>query len=294
MGGVCDVARAAVTEAWYRASTVYHATGRSKVKGLGLEYVDLRDYEYGDDVRFVEWRASARSPSPWGEHRLLVKEFEAEHRLDVILGLDLSSSMSFRSKPYLLVYAATLILLVADRLGDRVTLVPLSRREVVRPPRPRSAISVVLSWVCGDGLGGEASLGRLREFYGRPTRTPLILVTDYDHDPGEAYRLLRAVRASGSTALTVTVVDEAEAGMPVDALAGIVDAERGWLAPARLSEVYESLKKHVRTMRAILGANSIHIEFARPAAQAPRLISHYLAARQGLRVGATSMQGWRP
>lgn len=63
---------------------------RSRLTGLGQEFSQHRQYNDGDDIRFVDWKAFAR------RDRLYIKEFEEEKSLRVWLLLDASASMGFR------------------------------------------------------------------------------------------------------------------------------------------------------------------------------------------------------
>lgn len=62
---------------------------RSRQKGQGLEYVESRAYEPGDDVRRMDWKVTARTAHPY------VKVFHEERRLRVLLLVDVSNSMRF-------------------------------------------------------------------------------------------------------------------------------------------------------------------------------------------------------
>ncbi len=55
---------------------------RSAQKGSGFEFNQIRDYQMGDDVRFIDWRASART------NKLLVREYIEERSRTVIVLLD--------------------------------------------------------------------------------------------------------------------------------------------------------------------------------------------------------------
>ncbi len=63
----------------------YHAA----FKGLGMSFSEVRAYQFGDDVRFIDWNVTARLNEPH------VKVFEEERELSVFFLLDLSSSMKF-------------------------------------------------------------------------------------------------------------------------------------------------------------------------------------------------------
>jgi len=61
---------------------------RSIFRGQGTEYADLREYVEGDDLRFVDWNASSRVP-----FKLIVRDYEQERNMNVVLMLDTSHSM---------------------------------------------------------------------------------------------------------------------------------------------------------------------------------------------------------
>jgi uncharacterized protein (DUF58 family) len=98
-GGGCLEARIGVRAA--KADTAAFLTGSSPVsaRGLGLEYVDFRDMEEGDDARFIDWRLSARSLDASGSYRLIVKVFRAERRVRAALVVDLSPRCSTAGRP---------------------------------------------------------------------------------------------------------------------------------------------------------------------------------------------------
>jgi uncharacterized protein (DUF58 family) len=65
----------------------YHAA----FKGRGMSFAEVRNYQYGDDVRFIDWNVTARFNEPF------VKVFEEERELSVMLMLDVSASSAFGS-----------------------------------------------------------------------------------------------------------------------------------------------------------------------------------------------------
>lgn len=62
---------------------------RSFFKGSGLEFTALREYQYGDDVRYIDWMASAKG------HGVFLKEYKEERELSVYILLDMSASMAY-------------------------------------------------------------------------------------------------------------------------------------------------------------------------------------------------------
>ena len=64
----------------------------SAFKGRGMAFSEVREYQYGDDVRSMDWNVTARLSSPY------VKVFEEERELTVVLLIDVSGSRLFGSR----------------------------------------------------------------------------------------------------------------------------------------------------------------------------------------------------
>lgn len=97
---------------------------RSAVKGSGLEFDQIRDYQLGDDVRFIDWKASARS------NKVLVKQYIEERDRTVFLAVDASASSLFSSNEQLrhdlIAQIGSVLALVADYGKDQVGLILFS------------------------------------------------------------------------------------------------------------------------------------------------------------------------
>ncbi|MDQ3383510.1 MAG: DUF58 domain-containing protein [Actinomycetota bacterium] len=116
--------------------------GRSAVRtrGQGTEFDSLRDYVEGDDVRSIDWRATAR------RQHVVVRTWQPERDRRVILVLDTSRTSAARvdDEPRLdaAMDAALLLAALASRAGDRIDLVAGDRkvRARVRPNTDRTAL----------------------------------------------------------------------------------------------------------------------------------------------------------
>ena len=71
------------------SSNIFAGQYHSAFKGRGMAFSEVREYQYGDDVRDIDWNVTARFNKPY------VKVFEEERELTVMLLVDMSASLDF-------------------------------------------------------------------------------------------------------------------------------------------------------------------------------------------------------
>jgi uncharacterized protein (DUF58 family) len=106
----------------------------SAFKGRGMEFSEVREYVFGDDIRFIDWNVSSRMG------KLYVKQFVEERELTVILAIDLSASLEFysatKSKKEIAAEISAIISFTAMLNNDKVGLLIFTDRiERYIPPK---------------------------------------------------------------------------------------------------------------------------------------------------------------
>ena len=199
----------------------------SAFKGRGMEFEEVREYVFGDEVRTIDWNVTARTGSPY------VKSFREERELTVILLADVSSSERFGSvgqaKSELIAEFAALISLAALRNNDKVGLVLFSDRvERYIPPKKgrRHALRLIRELLAFQPESTGTNLSEALSFTGKvmKRRAVVFLISDF---LAEKYERDLAAAKSRHDVIAVTVGDPREAALPDVGLVTLEDAETG-------------------------------------------------------------------
>ena len=116
----------------------------SAFKGRGMSFSEVRDYQYGDDVRDIDWNVTARFNKPF------IKVFEEERELTVMLLVDLSDSLDFgtatRTKREMLAEIAATIAFAAIQNNDKIGVIFFTDRieKFIPPQKGRKHILYII------------------------------------------------------------------------------------------------------------------------------------------------------
>ena len=116
------------------SQNIFAGQYHSAFKGKGMEFAEVREYQFGDDVRDIDWNVTARF------HRPYVKIFEEERELTVMLLIDVSGSLDFgtmgQTKRDMVTEIAATIAFSAIQNNDKIGVVFFSDRiEKYIPPK---------------------------------------------------------------------------------------------------------------------------------------------------------------
>ena len=93
---------------------------RSLFHGHGVDFADLREYQYGDDVRYIDWSVTARMDTPYVREYVEDREITAWFLLDLSPSVDFGTADSERLKRGVLVDFVTTLARLLTRHGNRV------------------------------------------------------------------------------------------------------------------------------------------------------------------------------
>lgn len=116
------------------SSNIFAGQYHSAFKGRGMAFSEVREYQYGDDVRDIDWNVTARFDKPF------VKVFEEERELTVMLLVDVSDSLDFgtskQMKKDMVTEIAATIAFSAIQNNDKIGVIFFSDRiEKFIPPK---------------------------------------------------------------------------------------------------------------------------------------------------------------
>jgi uncharacterized protein (DUF58 family) len=229
----------------------------SAFKGRGMTFSEVREYQYGDDIRNIDWNVTARFNHPF------IKVFEEERELTVMLLIDVSGSGSFGTEQYmkreLITEISAVLSFSAIDNNDKIGVIMFSDRveKFIPPQKGRKHILRIIRELLefepvSRGTDISESLRFLTNAIKK--RCTAFLISDF-RDKGYAKSLQIANNKHDVAALHI--YDRREATLPAVGLIRVQDAESGrerWVdtSSRRVRESY-SLKwgSHVDMMKEI-------------------------------------------
>jgi uncharacterized protein (DUF58 family) len=204
---------------------------RSPFHGFSAEFSQYRHYRQGDDLKYVDWKAFARTD------RLYTRQFRETTNLSALFVLDVSRSMNFprRDEPlgsskFELARQVTAILgtLVLDQ-GDAAGVLAVDDRARLVPPRSgHHHLRVFLAHLANLAPTGGASLGEaLKQAATVMKRRGLVIVVSDLYEEAEALPQVRRLARMGHDVVVIHTLAREELTLQVGGAAELVDLESG-------------------------------------------------------------------
>jgi uncharacterized protein (DUF58 family) len=201
----------------------------SVFKGRGMAFDEVRPYQFGDEIRTIDWNVTARTGEPH------VKRYVEERELTVMLLVDASASEDFgtvrRFKRELAAELAAVLSFAATTNNDRVGLLIFTDAvELYIPPRKgrRHVLRLIRELLAfhprGKGTDIRLALDTANRLLKR--RSIVFLVSDFMADP-ESYRTSLAIANRRHDVVAVDLHDPLEVEMRDVGLLALEDPETG-------------------------------------------------------------------
>jgi len=259
---------------------------RSPMFGFSQEFAEYRPYAEGDDPRFIDWNVYSRT------ERTYIKRFQGETNSHLVILLDASASMGFKtgtvSKFQYAQFLAASLAFLASRQHDAVGCIVFDEEvREYRPPSTRSGKLMGLLHTIdraspARGTNLEKPFNHFREFSSR--RGMVVVISDFYCDANEMIEGVRPLAFKGQDIILFQLLDPGELQLQFRDATLLEDIETGKaveISSQFIKEGYtQRVEEHIRSLRDAasgIGAEHVLINTADPLDQALR---NYLMFRQ--------------
>ena len=211
------------------SNNIFAGQYRSAFKGRGMAFAEVREYQYGDDVRDIDWNVTARF------HRPYVKVFEEERELTVMLLVDVSGSLNFgtrvQTKNDMATEIAATLAFSAIQNNDKIGVIFFSDHiEKYIPPKKgrKHILYIIREMIDFQAESKKTDVAVALEFLGRTQKhrcTAFVLSDFYDrHDFEKPLQICR----SRHDVIGIQIYDSIQKNLPDVGILRIRDAETGY------------------------------------------------------------------
>jgi len=211
---------------------IFSGEYHSAFKGRGMSFSEVRGYQYGDDVRNIDWNVTARTGEPF------IKVFEEERELTVMLVVDVSPSSFFgtseQMKNEIITEISAVLAFSAINNNDKVGIIFFSDKvEKFLPPKKgkQHILRIIRELIDFKPEGTGTNLGVALEYLNNliKKRCTTFILSDFFT---KGYETSLRIAARRHDIIGVHLYDAREIEIPNIGLVRVLDAETGqrvWL-----------------------------------------------------------------
>lgn len=210
------------------SQNIFAGQYHSAFKGRGMAFAEVREYQFGDDVRDIDWNVTARFRKPY------VKVFEEERELTVMLLIDVSGSLDFGTrkcmKSVMATEIAATIAFSAMQNNDKIGVVFFSDRiEKYIPPKKgrKHILYIIREMLDFHPQSTKTDIGEAVAYFTRmmKRRTTAFVISDF-YDNKDFLKQFQ-IANSKHDLMAVQVYDRWAKQLPDVGLMKVQDAETG-------------------------------------------------------------------
>ena len=225
---------------------IFSGEYHTSFKGKGMSFAEVRQYQYGDDIRNIDWNVTARSNEPY------VKVFEEERELTLMLMVDVSGSQDFGStdqfKRDMVTEIAATLAFSATTNNDKIGLILFSDQiELFIPPKKGKShiLRIIRELIQFQPKSNQTNIGQAFEYLSKVMKKKAIVFVLSDFMTKDYDRILR-IAAKRHDVTGIKVYDEREVHLNNIGYVLMQDAETGeaMYVNAGDAEVRKAYKDH--------------------------------------------------
>jgi len=210
------------------SNNIFAGEYHSAFKGRGMAFSEVREYQYGDDVRDIDWNVTARLGKPY------IKVFEEERELTVILMIDVSGSLDFgtavQTKRQMVTEIAATLAFSAIQNNDKIGVIFFSDKveKFIPPKKGRKHILFIIRELLDfQPTSQKTDIGQAIEFMTNAIkkRSTMFILSDFFDNKDYTSQMTIANRKHDVVALQV--YDQRMAELPDVGIIKMRDAETG-------------------------------------------------------------------
>ena len=215
----------------------------SVFKGRGIEFSEVREYQYGDDIRSIDWNVFARLGQPY------IKKFVEERELTVILLVDVSASIRFGTKKAfksdVAAEISALLSFSAIKNNDKVGVIFFSDtiEKYIPPKKGRNhVLRLIRDVLCYEPKGKTTNLNSAFEYLNKviKKKSVVFVISDF---MAEDYEKSLKITNKRHDIIPVCLVDPMERELPDIGIIELEDEETGEVVIVDTSEVQDEYSK---------------------------------------------------
>ncbi|HLW42337.1 MAG TPA: DUF58 domain-containing protein [Flavobacterium sp.] len=189
---------------------IFSGEYHTSFKGKGMSFSEVRQYQYGDDVRAIDWNVTARYNEPF------VKVFEEERELTLMLMVDVSGSLDFGSsddfKRNIVTEIAATLAFSATTNNDKIGLILFSDQiELFIPPKKGKShiLRIIRELIQFQPKSNQTNVGQALEYLSKVMKKKAIVFVLSDFMTKDYERILR-IAAKRHDVTGIKVYDKRE------------------------------------------------------------------------------------
>jgi uncharacterized protein (DUF58 family) len=207
---------------------IFSGEYHTSFKGRGMTFSEVRQYQFGDDVRAIDWNVTARYNEPY------VKVFEEERELTMILMVDVSGSESFGSKSQMkneiVTEIAATMAFSATQNNDKIGLILFSDEiELYIPPKKGKShvLRIIRELIEYTPKSRKTDISQALKFLSSVMKKKAIVFAISDFNTQHNYEQTLKIASKKHDITGIRVYDIREENLPDLGMVHMLDAETG-------------------------------------------------------------------